>query len=376
MDIDARELIILSTISGVGTARLRGLVNHFGGTGGVFQATAHDLSSVEGLDKRTAASILSFLIGSERSEAAALADAQLSKLNRLDAHIVTVWDESYPINLRKVYDPPPFLFARGTILPRDEISLAVVGTRNPSPYGSRLAGFFAQELARLDFTVVSGLARGIDTLAHEAVLKAGGRTIAVIGSGLDVPYPPENIPLGNSIVRNGAIISEYLMGTQPDAVNFPRRNRIISGMTLGTLVIETGIEGGAMITASMALDQNREVFALPGPIGDGRPSGTHLLIKEGRAKLTESVDDILAELDPSLRRGSAMAGTSLQATRPRPELSLFEQKVLDAIGSGKIHVDDIAISARLSSGEVLVELLNLELKGLIRQQPGKIFSAI
>lgn len=376
MEIDARELLILSAIPGVGPARLRALVNHFDGTCGVFSATARELSCVEVLDRRTASSILSFLRNSQRTEATAQADIQLSRLNKLDARIVTLWDDSYPGNLKRVYDPPPFLFIRGTLLQRDEISIAVVGTRNPSHYGTQLAGAFARELVLRGFSVISGLARGVDTLAHESAIRAGGRTIAVIGSGLDVLYPPENAQLGGNIVRHGAIVSEFLMGTQPDAVNFPRRNRIISGIALGTLVIETGIEGGAMITASIALEQNREVFALPGPLGGQRPSGTHHLIKEGRAKLTESVDDIIAELNPALRKSLGAVVTGHEAERTRPELTLFEQRVFDAIGRDVVHVDDIASAAGLTAGEVLVELLGLELKGLVRQQPGKMFRLV
>ncbi len=376
MDIDAGELLTLSMVPGVGPSRLRAIVNHFGGTKQVFSASVGELAHVELLDRRTVSSLLEFLRGEQLRNATREARTQLARLNRMGARILTVWDESYPDNLKRLYDPPPFFFLRGTSGPEDEVSIAIVGTRTPSPYGALHADLFARELAARGFTVISGLARGVDTLAHDAALQAGGRSIAVIGSGLDVLYPPENSGLAERIMRRGAVISEFLMGSQPDAVNFPRRNRIISGLSPGTLVIETGIEGGAMITASFALDQNREVFALPGPIGGTRPSGTHRLIKEGRAKLTESVDDIIAELQPSLRRSLDTAPIAQRAQSPRPELTLFEQQVVDAIGSSTVHVDAIALSAGISTSQALVELLGLELKGVVRQLPGKMFRVV
>jgi DNA processing protein len=232
-----------------------------------------------------------------------------------------------------------------------------------------MASMFSEGLAGLGLTVVSGLARGIDTVAHAAALRAGGRSIAVIGSGLDVPYPPENRALADRISGQGAVVSEYPMRTKPDAVNFPRRNRIVSGLALGTIVVETGVDGGAMITAAMALDQNREVFAIPGPVNGRRPSGTHRLIREGKAMLLEQVEEVLAEL--------GLAG-SAAAVRPTPAdavaLNLFEQKLLDAVGEQPEHIDLLAARAGLSIADTLVHLLSLEFKSLIRQHPGKVFS--
>jgi DNA processing protein len=373
MEIEAREMLILSMVPGIGPSRLRALINHFDGTREVFSASARKLSCVELLDRKTVLSLLSFLGSDQLRSAQQQADAQLSKLNRLNARILTLWDDTYPTNLKRLYDPPPFLFIRGNLLPEDEVSIAVVGTRTPSPYGARLATRFARELAENGFSVISGLARGVDTLAHDAALRADGRTVAVIGSGLDVLYPRENTGLSERIIRRGAVISEFLMGSQPDAVNFPRRNRIISGLSLGTLVIETGIEGGAMITASFALEQNREVFALPGPLGGPRPSGTHQMIKEGRAKLTESVEDIIAELHPSLQRKRAAAASEEPPGPPRTGLTLFEQKIMDAIGTSTLHIDAIALAAGIPTNQTLVELLGLELKGVVCQLPGKMF---
>jgi DNA processing protein len=250
-------------------------------------------------------------------------------------------------------------------------SLGVVGTRFPSEYGRTAAEHFSRDLVKLGITGVSGLARGVDTIAHGAALKEGGTTIAVIGSGLDVIYPPENKGLSHRMRDHGAVISEYEMGAQPDAANFPKRNRLISGLSLGTLVIETDVNGGAMITANMALDQNREVFAVPGNIGAKRSRGCNLLIREGKAKLVESVDDILVEL------GSALPGvfrkTALREAQPVPELTLFEQKIYEGLSPAPLHIDEIAGRSGCSVSDALVNLLSLEFKGLVRQLPGKLF---
>jgi DNA processing protein len=220
--------------------------------------------------------------------------------------------------------------------------------------------------------VISGLARGIDTTAHRSTLDSGGRTIAVIGSGIDLIYPPENVPLADRIATNGAVVSEFKMGAKPDAVNFPRRNRIISGISLGTLVIETGIEGGAMITAATALDQNREVFAVPGPVDSQKRSGTHLLIKEGRATLVEGIEDILVELTPRFKHLS-LVKTRVSRQSPPADLTLFEQQVYLVLGNEPLHIDSLALSAGIPTADALVQLLSLELKGIVRQLPGKHF---
>ncbi|MDH3251283.1 MAG: DNA-processing protein DprA, partial [Ignavibacteria bacterium] len=279
-------------------------------------------------------------------------------------------DPRYPENLRKIYDPPPFLFVRGTLASDDRYAVAMVGTRSPSAYGTRMAERFAEGLAGLGIPVVSGLARGIDTIVHETTVHAGGRTLAVIGSGIDVVYPAENRTLFERISEEGAIVSEFEMGTKPDAGNFPRRNRIISGMTLGTLVVETGIQGGAMITAGTALDQNREVFAVPSPVTDRRPSGTNQLIREGKALLVESVDHIITELGPRLK---GLLNTDAR-TPPIPlQLTLFEQQLFDAVTDDPLHVDVIAERAGIAIADALVHLLALEFKGAIRQLRGKLF---
>ncbi|MEK9136859.1 MAG: DNA-processing protein DprA, partial [Bacteroidota bacterium] len=269
------------------------------------------------------------------------------------------------------YDPPPFLFARGVFADEDSYSIAIVGTRNPSHYGVQMAEMFSAALSKLGLPIISGLARGIDTVAHSSSLKAGGRTLAVIGSGIDVIYPPENKQLFDRIIENGAVISEFLMGAKPDAGNFPRRNRTISGIALGTLIVETGVEGGAMITASTALDQNRATFAIPSAVTDKRKSGTNLLIKEGKAALTESVEDVIAELKPQLKRVLQLQEAGPK--RPALDLSLFEQQLYDVLSDEPLHIDVIAERARLATSDALVHLLSMEFKGAVRQLRGKMF---
>lgn len=370
--MDVRTLLILSRIPGIGPNRLRALVSHFRDPAAVARAPARELVRVEGIERKTAQAITGFFRAGGVEACGRFVDDQISRLTRAGGTIVSFWDAAYPENLKKIYDPPPFLFLRGTFSDDDRFAIAIVGTRSPGPYGTAMADRFATGLARLGIPVVSGLARGIDTAAHSAVVRDGGRTLAVIGSGIDVIYPPENRGLVERIVGAGALISEYPMGTKPDAGNFPRRNRIISGIALGTLIVETGADGGAMITASMALDQNREVFAVPAAVHDKKPSGTNLLIKQGKAMLTESVEDILTELAPRLKR---FLSPDDVRSHP-PPLSLFEQKVYETLTGDPLYIDAVATRAGLATSDALVHLLSLEFKGVVRQLPGKRFIRI
>lgn len=369
--ITGHDLLVLSRIPGVGPARLRALVTHFGDTPSILQASPRELVAVEGIEQKIALSIANFFRHGIPQDTQEYAAGQLSRLQAAGGRLISFWDDDYPPHLKRIYDPPPFLFVRGSLTEADVPSIAVVGTRTPTPYGTRLAERFATDLCSLGITVVSGLARGIDTTAHGAALKAGGRTLAVIGSGIDVLYPPENSGLASRLTSRGALISEFVMGTKPDAVNFPQRNRIISGITLGTLVIETGTMGGAMITARIALDQGREVFAVPSPVTGTARSGTNQLIREGNAVLTESVEDILAELGNRLR-GAGIVLPVLPAAPP-PPLTLFEQKVLDVLTDHPVHIDTVAELSGYSTSETLVHLLAMEFKDAIRQLPGKFF---
>ena len=296
---------------------------------------------------------------------------ELTKLKKLNASIIPIFDEKYPSLLKKIYSPPLFLFVKGILLEEDNKSIAVVGTRNPTSYGKIQAENIAAELGRNQITIISGLARGIDSIAHRAALAQNSRTIAVIGSGLDIVYPKENKKLFEEIIQNGAVISEYKLKTKPDAQNFPKRNRIISGISLGTIVIETKLSGGALQTAHYALDQNREVFAVPGNLGIPQSEGTNSLIKKGEAKLIQNLEDVLDELELKIK---PIVGKNI----PKIDLNLnlFEQKIYDSLSTEPIHIDKLAENIGDSTSDCLVNLLSLEFQGLIKQLPGKLFIKI
>jgi DNA processing protein len=372
--ISVFDILVLSQIPLIGPNRLRNLISHYKSTDEVFRATAREIANVEGYNKKLAAEVKHFLEDSRLDKAKKYAEHQLVRLNKIEGKIITFWDEHYPHLLKKIYDPPPYLFLKGEIIPDDNYALAIVGTRSPSDYGSALAEKFSKELVKLGITVVSGLARGIDTIVHTTAIQERGRTLAVIGSGIDYVYPPENKSLFERITHYGAVMSEYALGTKPDAGNFPRRNRIISGLSLGTLVVETDVDGGAMITANTALDQNREVFAIPGNISSKKSRGCHTLIKEGRAKLVESVEDMIQELEQKLK--PILQKTHNLPPKPAIELTLFEKKIYDVLSENPIHIDVLSEQANVTTSDALVNLLSLEFKGLVKQLPGKMFMKI
>ncbi|KAB2908290.1 MAG: DNA-processing protein DprA [Ignavibacteriales bacterium] len=285
--------------------------------------------------------------------------------------VISYGSESYPAQLANIYDPPVLLNIIGEISEKDEKSLGIVGTRTPTPYGTRIATDIATGLVNENFTIISGLARGIDTTAHKATLAAGGRTIAVLGSGFKNLYPPENRKLAKEITENnGAIITEYPPAAKPDAINFPARNRIISGLGLGVLVVEAAEKGGALHTAAFANDQGRAVFAIPGNINSKKSGGTNRLIQNGEAKLVMETDDILEELNI---KPIDRANAEPEELPTPPDLSIFEEKIFSALGFQPIHIDEISAATGLSVSECLSNLLSLELKGIIRQTPGKNF---
>jgi DNA processing protein len=317
---------------------------------------------VPGIDKKLASNIL------HHTTEGKFAEEQLKRLNKLGGRIITLWDKEYPDLLRKIYDPPAFLFILGKLKEADARSLALVGTRHPTPYGHSVAESLTRDIAQHSLTIVSGLARGVDTIVHSTALKYKTRTIAVIGSGLDVPYPPENKKLMEHIAEAGAVISEFAMGTKPDAPNFPRRNRIISGLSLGTIVVESAEEGGALITAATALDQNREVFAVPGNITEKRSSGPNKLIRDGRAKLITNAQDIFDELASQLRLSFDQNESALSV-----ELTPTERLLYQILADEPIHIDTLSEQTDMSTSDALVTLLSLEFKGMVRQLPGKLF---
>lgn len=358
-----RDLLRLASVPKIGAQKIRALVAHFKSVENVFGASIKELAQVSGIDKKIASHILHHTDGEK------FADEQLKRLNRINGRILTIWDKEYPELLKKIYDPPALLFVLGNFNNADLRSIGMVGTRHPTSYGQTVTEQLCTELARQQITIVSGLARGIDTIAHTTALHANTRTIAVIGSGIDVPYPPENKKLMDRIVEHGVVVSEFFMGTKPDAPNFPRRNRIISGLSVGTVVIESAEDGGAMITASTALDQDREVFAIPGNITEKRSAGTNKLIREGRAKLITNVEDIFAELQLQL----SLPLDDAAPTRVTLNLSSAEQQIFNLLASDPTHIDALAEQANAATSDVLVSLLSLEFKGIVRQLPGKLF---
>ncbi len=325
-------------------------------------------------------------------------EGQESRMKASGATLVTLEDSAYPTRLAEIYDPPLALFVRGRHIDPDAPCVAVVGTRRPTPYGVRMAEKFARELSARGITVVSGMASGIDAAAHRGALEGGGRTAAVLGCGVDIVYPLENEQLMNDIIRHGSVMSQFTMGTKPSKGHFPYRNRIISGLSLATLVVEAPSRSGALITARQAAEQGREVFAVPGQIGVLNSAGPHALIREG-AKLVETVDDILVDLElPASARqpqpatvapGQAWSGSEparehpvpaperapvQPTTAPKPAVTGVERDILSVLSPEGSFVDEIAAACRISISEALSSLTLLELKGLVRQFSGKRFA--
>lgn len=307
-------------------------------------------------------------------------ERELCELPRIGARLVRWNDEGYPPNLRHIADPPPYLFVRGPATLDDPKCIAVVGARAASEAGRRMAQRLAMELAAKGFTVVSGLARGIDGEAHRGALDGGGRTVAVMGCGVDVIYPAEHRTLADAIIAGGgALLSELPLGTQPIAENFPTRNRILSGLSVGVVIVEAAEKSGSLITARMALEQDRQVFAVPGSPLSGKTRGSNRLLKEG-AKLVECVEDVIEELAPQLgleikAPGSRAAEVPEKMSRFQGDLPSEEKAVLSYLKQGeKLHVDSLIEACGLSPQIVLTMLLEMELKGLVTQHPGKLFS--
>lgn len=359
-------LELLLDVEGIGPQKVFSLLSKFHSFENIVDASFHSLSDTEGIGTILAGRICS---GKKNiSEIKTGLEKSLDKLNKIGGKLISYWDNDYPELLKRIYYPPLLLYLFGNFCEQDKNSIAIVGTRQPTSYGKIQAERFAAELVSKGITIVSGLARGIDSIAHQSALKSDGRTVAVIGSGLDVVYPPENKKLFEQIKEQGVIVSEFELGTKPDAQNFPRRNRIISGLSLGTLIVETKFIGGAMQTAAYALDQNREVFAIPGNINIKQSEGPNALIQRGEAKLVTSAEDILLELKLQLK---PEIGKNIPM--PSIELNMFEEKILSVIGNEQKQIDDIATLAATSTSDCLVNLLTLEFKGLVKQLPGKMF---
>ena len=358
---------MLKYVQGIGCLLFKRLIDRFGSPENVFAAPSHHLLEVEGITPR--------LISALRQ--ASLPDEVLKDMDLVSQkgyQIVCLTDPLYPPLLREIPDPPSFLYLLGTLDPSDNI-LAVVGSRHGSSYGISTTRRLCCDLAGKGLTIASGMARGIDAAAHEGAMMGNGRTIAVLGSGLEQIYPAENHDLFYKISENGAVISEFPLRASPEAHHFPMRNRIISGISLGTLVVEAARNSGSLITARLAAEQNREVFAIPGSIHSFKSVGTHILIKQG-AKLVDQPQDILDELNlqnrsPSGTTDSRVKKPESQTTQP---LSDEETQVLQAVSSYPVHGDDLVRKLSLSSGKLMAIMLHLEIKGLVKRTPGNYFS--
>jgi DNA processing protein len=351
---DIRYWVGFNKVSGIGAARLRALLDYFGDLEIAWHASNHDLHQA-GLDRRSLANLLS---AREKLDL----EAEVERLARDGIQVLTWDDAGYPPHLRQAYNAPPILHVRGSIEARDEWAVAVVGTRRASVYGKEATRMICTGLAQAGVTVVSGMARGIDTIAHRACLDAGGRTIAVLGCGVDVVYPAQNARLADEIAEQGALVSEYALGTPPEAKNFPPRNRIISGLTLGTVVVEGDMGSGALITAGFAAEQGREVFAVPGNIFARTSRGTNHLIQEG-AKMICQVADVLEELNLTMVSEQAQA----RAVIPENET---EALLLEHLSVEPVHVDVLGQTVELPIAEVTSTLALMELKGMVRQVGG------
>ncbi|HEY3392108.1 MAG TPA: DNA-processing protein DprA [Lacipirellulaceae bacterium] len=355
------DSVRLSLVSGVGPLLRKALLERFGSPAAVLAAAKDELQCVDGIGPKIAARIVT-----ARDEIDAEAELRLAAENGID--VLTEADADYPRPLRQIHDPPGVLFRRGQSLPQDELAVAIVGTRHATRYGLAQAERLAGSLARTGFTVVSGLARGIDAAAHRGALAAGGRTIAVLASGILEIYPPEHEKLAHEVAANGYLVSEAPPRMVPLSGAFPQRNRVISGLCVGTIVVEAPDRSGALITARHAYEQGREVFAVPGPVDSRMSRGCHALIKDG-AKLVETIDDVLAELGPLAEKIQRDDGTVLQQPA-EVLLNEIEQGVLAAIDAAPTSVDAIAACCGMPIHRVLSTISVLEMRRLIRRTSG------
>jgi DNA processing protein len=357
-----RPWFALKSVPGVGNLLFRRLVEQFGSPEAVLTADVTALEAVQGVTSRLAAAI-------RRHRPSDAIDRELEAVRKKGYSIVTQTDPTYPPLLYQIPDPPPFLYVYGS-LPTIGLNIAVVGSRNATDYGISTTRKLCMDLVRQQVNIVSGMARGVDTAAHSGAIAGGGRTVSVLGTGLDRIYPSENKRLFHKIAENGAVVTEFSLDTGPDAHHFPARNRIISGLCHGTVVVEATGRSGSLITARLAAEQNREVFAVPGNIHSFKSVGTHTLIKEG-AKLVVHAGDVLDEFQHIQPHDQ---NASKPPKQSRPILTDDEAMVIDCLEADAVHIDDLARKLTFPSGRLSVLLLQLELKGLVAQSPGKRFA--
>ncbi len=342
--------LVFHRVMGIGPARFRALLQHFGDLRAAWEADEKAWQEA-GLDRRTIQNL-------REARGRLRPEAELERVRRAGVTVLTWADPDYPPLLRRIPDPPPVLFLRGQLADADRWAVAIVGTRQPTGYGREAAQWFARELARTGIPIVSGLARGIDAIAHEAALKAGGRTLAVLPCGLDEVYPAAHAPLAARIVEQGALLSELPLGARVEAGNFPARNRLISGLAVGVLVVEAGPTSGALITAAHAAEQGREVFAIPGSIFSTASQGTNRLIRDGATPVT-SPQELLEALNWSVTARQAEVQLQLPADP-------VEARLLELLGREPMHIDEIARAAGLPVAQVSSALTVMEIKGMVR----------
>jgi DNA processing protein len=364
--MDSREaLIALNLIEGVGPVRARSLIEHFGGAPEILSASRHELLRVRNIGEDTAEKIS----GWEKSIDLA---GELKRIADFGCHVLISSDENYPASLREIYDPPLVLYVKGELTAKDKNAVAMVGSRSTTHYGIETARKLAYQLAYVGVTVVSGGARGIDTAAHQGALAAKGRTVCVLGTGVNIVFPPENAELFGRIAENGAVVTQFPFNRNGDRQSFAIRNRIIAGMTLGTVVVEADLHSGALITSNFATDYGRQVFAVPGRIDSPRSKGCHDLIKKG-AKLCEGAEDILSEFEYLFPASNRPPSPGETGVLPALELPANERLVYDALNHEESSIDEVIRRSGLPSSAVSVALLSLEMKRAVKQLPGKLF---
>lgn len=370
---DLTYIYFLSSIRNLGNVRVRKILSLCPKKENFFRLSKKDFKKIQGIDEKIASEIVIARDGYDKSAGQFTQLRELAEKKKIN--IITIFDDEYPENLKNIYDPPVLLYTKGRLVPEDKYSISVIGTRYPTEYGKAVCKKLTEGLSELKLPIISGFARGIDSFAHYAAMKSGNHTYAVFGCGADIIYPAENKALYDEIIEKGGIISEFEIGSYPDKSNFPMRNRIISGISLGTLVIESGLKGGSLLTARLALDQDREVFAVPGGINSRGSDGTNDLIKKGYAKLVSKVDDIIAELEAKLT-GYINNTAPIQTEIDMKSLKVHEQKIYSVFENDPITIDRINELTGLPVSDCLVNLLSLEFKGLVRQMPGKHFVKI
>jgi DNA processing protein len=362
---DKEALIALNMIPHIGPIRLRNLQDRLGSPSSILSTTKDQLLRVAGIGEAAADAIVNWESGIDLS-------GELQRIRDYGCEVVTWTDADYPPLLKQIYDPPIVLYVKGKLTPRDKNSVAIVGSRQTTHYGINVARRLSYQLAYMGVTVVSGGARGIDTAAHQGALNGQGRTIAVLGTGINIVFPSENAALFEKIIENGAIITQFPFNRPADKQSFPIRNRIVAGMTLGTVVVEANLSSGALITANFATEAGRQVFAVPGSIDSPRSKGCHDLIKKG-AKLCEGAEDILSEFEYLFPQSNRPPSAAETGVLPALELSETEQLVYGTLSHEEISIDDVIERSHLPASAASVALLSLEMKRLIKQLPGRRF---